>query len=78
MDGAAIPYGDVRDEPHRFLIHDHDSIYSEKVDGTIAAMGLTILKTRRRKRTRSASESLVRFGANAWTAPSSGRALISR
>jgi len=33
------------DEPHRFLIHDHDSIYSEKVDRTIAAMGLEILKT---------------------------------
>jgi transposase InsO family protein len=33
------------DEPHRFLIHDHDNIYSEDVDRTIAAMGLTILKT---------------------------------
>jgi putative transposase len=33
------------DEPHRFLIHDHDSIYSEEVDRRIAAMGLTILKT---------------------------------
>jgi hypothetical protein len=33
------------EEPHRFLIHDHDSIYSERVDRTIAAMGLTILKT---------------------------------
>jgi len=33
------------DEPHRFLIHDHDSIYSAKVDRTIAAMGLAILKT---------------------------------
>ena len=33
------------DEPHRFLIHDHDSIYSDGVDGAIAAMGLTILKT---------------------------------
>jgi putative transposase len=32
-------------EPHRFLIHDRDSIYSEDVDRTIAAMGLTILKT---------------------------------
>jgi putative transposase len=31
--------------PHRFLIHDHDSIYSDGVDRTIAAMGLTILKT---------------------------------
>jgi putative transposase len=33
------------DEPHRFLIHDHDSVYSEALDRTIANMGLTILKT---------------------------------
>jgi transposase InsO family protein len=33
------------EEPHRFLIHDRDSIYSDCVDRTIAAMGLTILKT---------------------------------
>jgi putative transposase len=33
------------DEPHRFLIRDHDSIYSEEVDRTIAALGVTILKT---------------------------------
>jgi putative transposase len=33
------------EEPHRFLIHDRDSIYSDRVDRTIAAMRLTILKT---------------------------------
>jgi transposase InsO family protein len=33
------------DEPHRFLIHDRDSIYSAEVDRTITAMGFTILKT---------------------------------
>jgi putative transposase len=33
------------DEPHRFLIHDRDSIYSDRVDRAIGAMGLTILKT---------------------------------
>ena len=33
------------DEPHRFLIHDRDSIYSDGADRTIGAMGLTILKT---------------------------------
>src|SRR5882672_8108490 len=33
------------EEPHRFLIHHHDSIYSDGVDRTIAAIGLTILKT---------------------------------
>jgi putative transposase len=31
--------------PHRFLIHDHDSIYSDGVDRTVAAMGLTVLRT---------------------------------
>ncbi len=31
--------------PHRFLIHGHDSIYADRVDQTIAAMGLAILKT---------------------------------
>jgi hypothetical protein len=39
------------EEPHRFL-HDHDSIYSDRVDRTIAAMGLTILKTVRSRRRR--------------------------
>jgi putative transposase len=33
------------DEPHRFVVHDHDSIYSEGVDRAIAAMGLTVVKT---------------------------------
>jgi transposase InsO family protein len=33
------------DEAHRFVIHDHDGIYSDGVDRTIAAMGLTVLKT---------------------------------
>ena len=33
------------EKPHRFLIHNHDSIFSDRVDRTIAAMGLTILKT---------------------------------
>jgi putative transposase len=31
------------DQLHRFVVHDHDSIYSERVDGT--AMGLTVLRT---------------------------------
>jgi transposase InsO family protein len=36
----------VTGEPwYRFVIHDHDSIYSENVDLTIVAMGLTALKT---------------------------------
>lgn len=34
-----------RDQPHRFVIHDRDTIYSEGVDATLAAMGLTVLKT---------------------------------
>ena len=33
------------DQPHRWIIHDRDSIYSDGVDATVAAMGLTILKT---------------------------------
>ena len=33
------------DQSHRFVVHDRDSIYSESVDRTIAAMGLTVLKT---------------------------------
>jgi putative transposase len=33
------------DQAHRFVIHDRDTIYSEGVDRTLAAMGLTVLKT---------------------------------
>jgi putative transposase len=33
------------DQAHRFVIHDRDTIYSEGVDRTLAAMGLIVLKT---------------------------------
>jgi putative transposase len=33
------------DQPHRFVIHDRDTIYSAGVDATLAAMDLTVLKT---------------------------------
>jgi putative transposase len=33
------------DQPHRFVIHDRDTIYSEGVHRTLAAMGLIVLKT---------------------------------
>jgi putative transposase len=33
------------DQGHRFVIHDRDTIYSEGVDRTLEAMGLTVLKT---------------------------------
>src|SRR5262249_54581615 len=33
------------DQPHRFVIHDRDSIYSEGVDRILAGMGLMVLKT---------------------------------
>jgi transposase InsO family protein len=33
------------DHPHRYVIHDRDSIYSKGVDRTLAAMGLTVLQT---------------------------------
>jgi transposase InsO family protein len=32
-------------QAHRFVIHDRDTIYSEGVDRTLAAMGLTVLRT---------------------------------
>ncbi len=32
------------DQPHRFLIHHHDNIFSDGVDRTVAAMGLTVSK----------------------------------
>jgi putative transposase len=33
------------DQPHRFVIHDRDTIYSAGVDATLEAMGLAVLKT---------------------------------
>jgi len=33
------------DQAHRFVIHDRDTIYSDGVDRTLLAMGLTVLKT---------------------------------
>jgi putative transposase len=33
------------EKPHRFLIHDRDSIYSSELDSALKAMGLSILKT---------------------------------
>jgi putative transposase len=33
------------DQAHRFVIHDRDTIYSQGVDRTLEAMGLTVLKT---------------------------------
>ena len=33
------------EQAHRWLIHDRDSIYSDGLDATVAAMGLSILKT---------------------------------
>ena len=33
------------DQAHRFVIHDRDTIYSEDVDRSLEAMGLTVLKT---------------------------------
>ena len=45
------------DEPHRLVIHDHDSIYSESVDRTITAMGLT---SRQDSRSVTAGERVLR------------------
>jgi transposase InsO family protein len=33
------------DQSHRLVIHDRDAIYAEGVDRTLAAMGLTVIKT---------------------------------
>jgi putative transposase len=33
------------DQPHRFVIHDRDTIYSAGVDATLEAMGLAVLRT---------------------------------
>src|SRR5262245_51554849 len=33
------------EQPHRYVIYDRDCIYSEGVDRTLAAMGLTVLRT---------------------------------
>jgi putative transposase len=45
VDGAAASHGHVRRRAASIPHHDRDSVYSEEVDGTIAAMGLMILKT---------------------------------
>src|SRR3970282_352717 len=56
------------DQPHRFVIHDRDAIYAESVDRTLAAMGLTALKTpvRARRRTHFANGWSARCGASVW------------
>src|SRR5438067_60009 len=33
------------EQPHRWVIHDRDSIYTEGVDRTLAGLGLTVAKT---------------------------------
>jgi putative transposase len=33
------------EEGYRFVIHDHDSIYSADLDSSLKALGLTVLKT---------------------------------
>jgi putative transposase len=58
------------DQTHRSVIHDRDSIYSEGVDRTITAIGLTVLKTPvrgRLRRMRFAIGSWEPCGGNVWT-----------
>src|SRR3954464_6078382 len=45
MDPPAVPVAGAGETAYRFVIHDYDTICSESVDRTIAAMGLTVLKT---------------------------------
>ena len=35
----------MEEQPHRFVIHDRDSIYSPQLDSALKAMGLRVLKT---------------------------------
>jgi len=35
----------MREQSHRFVIHDRDSIYSPQLDSALKAMGLRVLKT---------------------------------
>ncbi len=67
------------EEAHCFLIHDHDSIYSDSVDRTIAAMGLTILKTPVRSPTANAFcervIGTIRRDCLDWTIPMNERHL---
>jgi putative transposase len=46
-DWTAQPFRTIisGDQPHQYVIHDRDSIFSEGVDRTLAAMGLTVLRT---------------------------------
>jgi hypothetical protein len=45
VDDSAVSDVVPGDQSHRFVVHDHDSIYSESVDRTIAAIAVTVLKT---------------------------------
>jgi len=33
------------EKAHRFLVHDHDTVFSNAVDRAVGAMGLRVLKT---------------------------------
>ncbi len=49
------------EKPHRFIIHDRDSVYSFELDSVLKAMGLSALKTPFRAREANAlCERLVR------------------
>jgi len=56
------------DQPHRFVVHDHDSIYSEGVERTIAAMDLAVLKTPvRAPQANAFCERLIGTIGSVWT-----------
>jgi putative transposase len=56
------------DQPHRYVIDDRDSIYSEGVDRSLTTMGLTVLRTPvRAPQANAFCERLVgTIRANAW------------
>jgi hypothetical protein len=56
------------DQAQRFVIHDRDTIYSEGVDRTLDAMGLTVLKTPvHAPQANAFCERVIGSAASAWT-----------
>lgn len=43
LDGTAVSEIAVGNQPHRFVIHDRDTIYGEGVDRTVAAMDPSVM-----------------------------------
>ena len=57
------------DTSHQYLLHDRDSVFAKRLDESIKALGLRVIKSRRARprQIRSAKESSARYGVNALT-----------